>query len=233
MSGGVGFFPSPLGRLIGLTGITGLAIFNILACLLLAIAIWKLSPKTAIFSLLIWLVVPLSWWTAEVGVDALGCALLLWSLLTTGLPRLILGSLSVLVHLAILPLVMFWFLFGKNAPALRLAAWITCLGLGVMFLELTQYNVVGHFSIPRAGILSVEAFLLALWPFLLFTGRLRKSLYWPELAAWTIGGVLAAGIIGASDSHHPQPRYLLPVVALACVSVTTTRVQICTPERTK
>lgn len=223
-AGGLGLFPSPLGRLIGLGGIEALATANALASgtlvLLVALLASKLGGSPALAALIATLT-PFAAWTLFAGVDTLGTAAVFGAILMQLYGRLgytgIFAALAILTHLATLPLIATGaFLHLKNRARVRALALV--LLAAVPILLLTPYGgIIDNLLHPghaiKVGALTV---LIAFLPFLPFARRLRPTRL---LIAATLGTFLAAGL--QSGDRDTNGRYALPLtmVAAAIVSV--------------
>jgi hypothetical protein len=221
VQGGIGLFPSPLGRLIGSFGPNALAWVSALstgAIVLLAAAIADELHGRRTLAAALAFCAPLGIWTIFAGVDALACALLLagvWLLLRNGWRHaLACFTAAVLAHPAALPVVaaLFW---TRRTWHYSLAAG----AIGVLALALTPYNgIVEGLNHPlgflRAGGATVAIAAATMAPLIYWT-RHRTRLT-RALNAFAVGTFLAAGFAGAAEGVHSVARYALPLVMLAC-----------------
>ncbi len=154
-TGGVGFFPSPAGTLVGAPGVEVLAIVHALAVGAIVAGLVLLRPPfPAVLAAL-----PVLVWLGFLGVDAIAAVLFVW-----GYVRGRSGALvaACAFHLAALPLVVaVW--FGRR----RRAAFVACV-VGVAFLFSTPYRAVFLEDDPadaaQAVVLGVTVALLSLSP---------------------------------------------------------------------
>jgi len=226
--GGLGLFPSPLGRALGAFGPVGLGVATVVASFFLpylAARIARAAGGAPVLAAGIALLTPLALWSMFVGVDALGAALLLAALASHLEHRVrwavAFAALAVLAHLAVLPLVLVLVLVLIRSWAYRIAALAALAVFAAGVLRLTAYG--GNLaalrepaSIVKVGILTLG---IAFLPYLVALRRLlTASELRPLLVALALGTALAAGYVGAQE-RRTNARYALPLVVLLAAVV--------------
>lgn len=211
-SGGLGLFPSPLGRLLGSLGPAPFAVVSVVGAGVCTLAVGLAArARGASMAWACWLFAlsPASLYLAYAGVDAPALALLLLAFGSRHtLGRAAGVTLAALTHLSLVP---FALLLGRRGYA----GWLAGSVLGLVALGsvlLTPYSGV-VFGILEPGALTAMGLgaLVGLGlslPALLFVGR-------PPLAWWF---ALAVGVLECGAQHHLQARYLLPAAAIAAAS---------------
>lgn len=207
--GGLGVFPSPLGRFIGLGGPWAIALVNIAANALLVLAVAAFAERIGgrgWAAALLVVVAPLSLWTIFAAMDTVAAALFM-SGLAWGRRRTFF-SLAVGLHLAAL-LVVVAYAFGRR-PWLALAA----LAAGGIVVLSTPYRGIlldlDPVTVATSAVATAGIFLFTFLPFTLRLWEVRWVL---------IGGVLAAGLVSTS-TWETNMRYTLPAVGLAAALAT-------------
>lgn len=205
--GGVGLFPSPLGRLVGMGGVAAVAALNVAANVVLVYAIAGVARRMGgrpWVAVLVFAATPLSWWTIFAGVDTAAAALIVgafaWGY---GLRHLWWFAAASLFHLAALLVV------AAYVAVLHRAAALWLLLVGVALALATPYRSVVLDVNPRT--VAASAILTALLAGLTAPFWLGRSavLVLPALA----GGALAAGLV-SSGAIETNARYMLPAVAI-------------------
>lgn len=208
--GGLGLFPSPIGRLLGFAGSTTFALVSVLAsgvCIIaIALAARRAGGSAALASGLFF-VSPASLYLAYAGIDSIGLALLLLAFAGVGAYWLL--PVAALTHLSLAP---FALLRLPRSLAAQ-AAFTVVIAASVAALLLTPYAgiLTGllHEGAPRAMASGLLVGVVLSSPAIWFVRS--GSSYW--LIAMGIG-VLECGL-----QHHLQARYFLPAAAIAAVHV--------------
>lgn len=206
--GGIGLFPSPVGRLLGVLGPVPFALVSIAAS---GVCVWAvalaarrrgLSPRLAA---VVFVCSPGSLYLAYAGIDSIGLALLLlsiagaWSAWT--LP------LSALTHLSLAP---FSLLALPRTLAARAAVGVVAAcTFGSLLLTPYAGILTGllHSGAPAAMGYGFLVSIVLSFPALLFV-RGVPGMWWVATGV----GVAECGL-----QHHLQARYLLPAAAVAAV----------------
>lgn len=202
--GGLGFYPSPLGRALGALGPSLFAVLSSVAAgavvVLSAARADSSSRATAIACSS-----PAVLYLLYAGIDPIGLALLL-AALVTGRPLLLV--LAALAHLSLAP---FALLLLPRSTASQKAGLGVVVAVSVGSLLLTPYAgiVYGAFRLDAltAALMGLAAFAVIAAPSVV-CNRLDRLTY------------LSAGI-GAAEclvQHHLQARYLLPAAFIAVAS---------------
>lgn len=219
--GGLGLYPSPLGRAIGALGPDVFAFVSIASTAACVFAVAAMSRTPALAA---WLVVasPAALYLAYAGIDSIGLALLLLGLSAelrsssgarrSSGPRSGVGArwvaAAALAHLSLVPFALVE-LLRRSTPAARLAA----LGVAIpaaLALAMTPYAPVLWLwmqwdSLPAAA-LGAAAGLALSFPALLVV---RPPRYW--LFAMFVG------VVECALQVHLQARYFLPAALIACM----------------
>lgn len=212
--GGVGLFPSPLGRLVGVGGLHALGVLNVVANVLLVLAVARgaeLLGGRGWVAALVFNLAPLGVWSMFVGVDAAAAAALVaamvWGHGRPGL-RLLLLVVGVMLHPALLLVVVAYLVVIRPVPAL----WLTAAGMALALA--TPYRGIvldlDPFRVLTAAAITAAFYALTLPAFI----ARSVLLVLPAVA----GGSLAAGLV-ASSSLESNCRYLLPAVAIGSLSL--------------
>jgi len=226
--GGLGLFPSPVGRALGAFGVVGLAVATVAA----SAALPWLAARIALqvggsptLAAVVALLTPLALWSIFVGVDALGAAFVLAGVLAhlRGRPThaIAWAALAAATHLATLPLVVLLVLVVVPRWRERLVVVAIFAAFAALVLAVTPYGgnlaVLDHpADIAKVGVLTV---LLALLPYSVATKRLlRRTQLRPLLVALAAGTAAAAGFVGGLE-RQTNARYALPLVVLLAAVV--------------
>lgn len=209
--GGLGLFPSPLGRALGFFGPLPFALISIFAagvCLFaVALAARRAGGSPALAALCFFLS-PASLYLAYAGIDSIGLALLL--LAFAGVASYWLLPAAALTHLSLLPFTM---LRLPRSLAARASLTVVA-GCAITSLALTPYAGIltglFHSGAPEAMASGFLVGILLSLPALFFVGNRLPG---PWVVALMIG-VLECGL-----QHHLQARYLLPAAAIINVYV--------------
>lgn len=210
--GGVGLFPSPAGRLLGVGGQPALALGNIAANVVLVLAVARMAAQLGgrpRFAAAVFVLCPLSWWTIFAGVDTIAAALLLASFVWMPYRWHLAGfGAAVAFHPAALLVVVAYLAIAR----LRLALWLVAGGLGLAIA--TPYRaMVLHLdplTVATGAIATAGIFLLCCPVYLSPVARFVV----PAIA----GGSIAAGLM-AGASWETNARYMLPAVAIGSASL--------------
>lgn len=204
--GGLGLFPSPLGRALGALGAQPFAAASTVAAgavvVLCALLARRLGGSASLAALLAALI-PATLYLGYTGIDPIGLAVLLAAILWHSS---LLGVTAALLHLSLAPFALL--LLPRSTWPARFAL-VAFSGLLVACLLLTPYSdiVYGLFNPDAltAAALGGLAFLAIAAPALLLVQANR--LVW--LAA-------TFGVAECVAQHHLQARYLLPAAFLSC-----------------
>jgi hypothetical protein len=207
--GGLGLFPSPLGRLVGLGGVPAIAALNVAANVLLVLGVYALARAlggSGLVAGLIAVVSPLGVWSLAAGMDTIAAALLVWAAWAWLCGRLRaaagLAALAVGFHLAALVVVV--------AALVSRRPWVAigCAAAGALAALATQYGTIVR-ELDPVALVTTAAGTAAIYglSFLPVLDRLRFAL--PAIA----GCALAAGLV-ASRPFEVDARYMLPAVAI-------------------
>lgn len=208
--GGIGLFPSPIGRLLGALGPDIFAIISILASAVCVIAValiarrCKLAPGLAAT---LYVISPASLYLSYAGIDAIGLALLLLSI--AGVASKWLLPLSALTHLSLVPYVLVTLPRTLAAYATTITVTFTALAA----LLMTPYSGVIF------GILHPDALQAMALGFLLGIGLSLPALFFVRRVPGIYYAALAIGVFECGVQHHLQARYLLPAAAIAATQV--------------
>jgi hypothetical protein len=205
--GGIGLYPSPLGRAIGLLGEPGLAAFNAAANVVLIYAIAGVARRMGgrpWVGALVFVVTPLSWWTMFAGVDTIAAALIVgafaWGV---GMSHLRWFAGAVLVHPAALLIV------AAYVAVLHRAAAFWLLLVGVLVAVASPYRAVVFDLDPRTATMTALLTLLL--------AALTVPFYFGAGAILAVpaflGGAAAAGLV-SGGAIETNCRYMLPAVAI-------------------
>jgi hypothetical protein len=210
--GGLGLFPSPLGRALGAAGAPAFALLGAAAAGLAVLFVAQLAAAHGTDPLraaLLFALLPLGWLTAAAGADSLGLAIFLGGLVLVrrgfGRRGVLAISAGVLTHAQLAPFVLVSGVRWSRAALLTVVPIaIVC----VVSLLLTPYSgVVVQLGQPAA----VGAFLVAF----VIGGLLVLAASPTTSSTWLAVGIAAAE---CGAQHHFQARYFLPAFALACAS---------------
>ncbi len=218
-AGGLGLFPSPLGRAIGAGGLWSLALVNVVANGAVAWLIAELAGRrraNRLAALGAWLLVPESWWMLQASVDAAGVALLLLGVKLGRTRGRMANVAAMLVHTSTIPVVIAAELLGVGSRLLRAAIVTGALASGILLLSFTDYNLRGHVDVWDAAFLTAWTLVVSLVPIFIALPWIVVSAYRKLVLAWTLGGLALAGVVSAATTNDPQPRYLIPALALGC-----------------
>lgn len=206
--GGLGIFPSPLGRIVGNGGPWAIALVNVAANIVLVFAVAALADRlggSGSRAALIVLVTPLALWSMFASVDTVAAALVV-SGLAWGRRGLAFAS-AVGFHLAALLVV----------ASSRRRLWVYGCVVGVPLLLLTPYRglllEVDPVRVVSSAAATAAVFALTFAPFLL---RLWRAV------PYAFGGAAAAGLV-ATSTWETNCRYMLPAVAVAAAYSTRRR----------
>lgn len=210
--GGLGLFPSPLGRLVGNGGEWGIALFNVAANVLLVLGAAQLARRHGGRPLLaasIALAAPLALWTIFAAMDTAAAAAIVWAL---ALGRRSLLAVAVGLHLAALLVAVA--LVAREARV-RVVAGLAAVGL--VLLLATPYRSVLSIDmglVASSAAITVGVFALTFAP---FVRRIAPAL------PIVLGGAVAAGLV-AGAAWQTNMRYTLPAVPVAAAYSTVRRV---------
>lgn len=206
--GGIGLFPSPLGRLLGNGGEAYLAFANSVAAVLIVLAVADFALKLGgrpTLAAAVFVLCPLSWWSMFAGVDTLAALFIVGGFVygRGALPWHWLVAVG--LHLAALLVVASYALTARR----RLGLWLVAAGAAVALLTPYRgmFGKLDPFVFSSSATVTALVFVLCL-PLLVFSGR--------ALAATSpaiIGGAVASGLM-ASAPFETNMRYLLPAVAV-------------------
>jgi hypothetical protein len=229
--GGFGFYPSPLGRVLGMGGVTVLAAINMVACFAFAsgsLLIARREGRNLWIVGAIVLLAPAAWWSPYASVDCTAAALLLFAYLCRESGRVVeavaLAVMACLIHLLIVPILFVWLLYelGRREPAAAILLFCVSISLGLALLS-TPYGGILT-SDPSNSSLGVPAFLGLIMfggPFVLIyavvsahnspklsisRGSGNRPLMLPATVC-IIGGALACAM-----QRHFNMRYGLPAL---------------------
>lgn len=221
-AGGLGLFPSPLGRLIGCGGVELLAAANAGANVLLVLGAAELARARGgrpILAALIALLAPLAAWSIFASVDTIGAACVVWALIalecghrkrSAGL-----GALAAGFHLAAILVLAALVVWRARARARLLLPPVAAVGLVLALL--TPYRAIvlelRPFTAASSAAATLGVFALTFLPWLL-----RLELVLPIAA----GGAIAAGLV-SSSTWETNCRYMLPAVPVAAAAASTRR----------
>lgn len=211
--GGVGLFPSPLGRVIGMGGIPAIALANAATNFVLVLGVARLAAlhggRPRLAALLV-VVAPLGLWSIFAGMDTIAAALIVWSLVTARRTRALCELAAVLAHPAALLVVVLARLRPSRASLLSASA--AC-ALGAIVCLATPYRAALLDLDPLVVVTSAIATAAVFAATFLLAWKLRPAI--PAIA----GGSLASGLM-AGAAWETNLRYLLPAVGVAAASVT-------------
>lgn len=225
-AGGIGLFPSPFGRAIGNLGEPGIAALNVVACVLLVVAVAQGAAKVGGRPWLAALVVvacPLSWWTMFAGVDTIAAALIVAGFAHGRGALPVQWFAAVLFHLQALLVVLSYLIVAHR----RLALWLAVGGLALCLATPYRGLVLdlSPFVATTSALVTVLVFALCMLP-LFFSGRVALVMTVPAIA----GGALSAGLC-ASAAFETNMRYMLPAVAIGAMWAGRARVPRLAPLR--
>lgn len=210
--GGIGLYPSPVGRLLGAFGPTPLAIANSLAamgCVLLAASIASSVGARPVAAALAAFFLPLGVWTLFNGVDALGAMFVLAAIYFGRKSYLAIGALT---HTSLVPTFLL---------SMRRRYWLLLGCIIALVLLLTPYGGITHLhpvSSLAAGAGTVGIILLCTLPCLY--GLYRTRQLWQPAAILLVSAFLAAAMQAGNDPTHTNARYGVPFsMLLAAVTV--------------
>lgn len=203
--GGVGLFPSPLGRLVGVGGVPAIVALNVVSNALLVLGCIRLAGSR--WAGVVALLAPLGVWSIFAGMDTAAACALVWAASELDRGRVArsagLGALAVGFHMAAI-LVVGAFVLQRRSGRLVLVLGAISVALAAAtpyrsaLLELDPWLVV------TGAIATAAVYLLTFAPFVL---RLVPAL--PAIA----GGALASGLV-AGHPWETNCRYMLPAVAV-------------------
>lgn len=229
VGGGIGFFPSPLGRVIGSGGWLFLATANAIAGAAVMVLVAVLAHRlggSAVWAAVIAFLTPLSLWTIFAGVDTLGVAFLLLAfvLYDAKLTRwaLLSALVAVGVHLSLLPIVLVGVILSGQSWRRTLGVGIGVAAFAVLMLLVTPYGgVMASLHRPVSAI-AVTALTLAL-AFLAYVPFGRRVLAGGSRArrmlAVLVAGI-ALGVCLQAQDRTTNMRYTLPLVMFLSAVVT-------------
>lgn len=227
-AGGLGLFPSPIGRALGAFGVVGLGVATVVGSAALPYLAARLATRAgggALFAAAVAFATPLALWSMFVGVDAIGAALFL-AACVAGLEHrygwlVAFAALAVLTHLAVLPLVVLLVLVVASSWAHRLVGLAVLAAFAGLVLAFTDYGPVVYSLDDPAAIAKVGGLtlLIAFLPYVVALRRLLSaSDLRPLLVACALGTAFAAGLVGAAE-RQSNARYALPLVVLLAAVV--------------
>jgi len=217
--GGLGLFPSPLGRLFGVFGPTELAIVNALAaagCIYLVAAIARQIGRNAKVAAAVAWILPLTTWTLFNSVDSAGALLALSAVLAVLRGRqgaAALGwTLSAFAHTSVVPAAV---LAVSRKPV------VLVLGIASVFLlSFSPYGAILHFNVSVSAIVAAKTLILVLLCVLpCLYGLYRSRLLWAPAIVLLAGALASAALQAGNDPSHTNCRYALPFSMLAASAV--------------
>jgi len=212
--GGLGLFPSPIGRALGYFGTDVLAVWSSIGCgvcVCLVIIMGRRLGSSGIAGGVLALLLPMGWWMFFTGVDSLGAGLMLGGFLASHRSGWWFG-LAGLTHSALIPLtlVRLW----KYSPLIILG--------GILMLILTPYSLEVDPASLAGGLINaliIVAFVCL--PFLIL-GRVGLWVAPPGLAIVALAVSLSVGAMRQgipSLELWTATRYGLPLFLLCCAGV--------------
>lgn len=213
-AGGLGLYPSPLGRLLGVFGPVPFEIAHVVAAgalpVVVALVAYRRGRSPLLAGVLV-SVLPLAFMGAYVSVDLMAVTVLAGSLLCGWGGRLLLCLVAVMLHLALLPFAVvalaelgrrYWLPIGffLGVPAL-VSFWLT-----PYFGVWENIGTVGFY----VGLIGTTAVALLLSGAIAFPWLHDRAI----VLAWACAAGADAGLQG-----HIHVRYALPVLVVAAVSL--------------
>lgn len=201
--GGVGLFPSPLGRAIGALGPNVLGTASAVAGGL-SVALVGYLARSALAAWLFGLL-PLTLWLSFASVDGIGLALILAAF---GSSSAVLAGVAAAVHLQLTPFAMAYLVVRGGWKST--AAAMGLLAIVVPAMLMTAFSGLVYQALDLPGM--VRHGLIGCWPAVLTVGLV-------VLVSARRGVVLGSTFLAAAEcavQHHANPRYFLLPVALAC-----------------
>jgi len=213
-AGGIGLYPSPLGRLAGSLGLDVLAWVNAAAVAGTVLAAAHLARRyngSPVLAALCVFFAPLAAWTIFPGVDALG-ALAVLLVLLWGSPWVL---VTACVHLAALPVAVGVYIVRTRNVYVGAVA----LAIGLVLALMTPYAEVFRSTFPVEAALRVGAQtgLIIFATLVPLVWWLRRSALRLEVAAAVGAAVIVAAIVGAREKES-NARYGLPVAMVAAAA---------------
>ncbi len=198
--GGLGLYPSPIGRLLGSFGITTFAIFSIIGSALVVFLVFRASGT--VWSSVAIALSPVVLYLAHVGID--GIALAFYAASLAGIMPARMLTIAALTHFSLVPFVALEVVRSKRlSPLGKVVIAYFVVPCVAMVLAVTPYGgvVSGLFDrdFPLAFVQGLGAGVIVAAPAILLF-RLR-----PSVVVGFVIGAFECGIQG-----HLQARYLLP-----------------------
>lgn len=229
--GGLGVWPSPLGRLVGVGGLPALVALNVAANALLVLGVVLLAASSSSSGAgaaerrtfagarraqaagLLVLVSPLAVWSIFVGMDTIAAAALVFGLLALRRAHRTaskaLGGLAAGFHMAAIAVLAFAWTDGRSGMRYRAIGSAAVALLGLALALVTPYGAaLQELDLDRAASSAIATAAVFGLTFLPWLPRLRPAL--PAIA----GGAVCSGLM-ASSSWETNCRYMLPAVAIA------------------
>lgn len=231
-AGGLGLYPSPLGRVLGLAGTPGLIVASSSAAAIVVVLtalVARSYGRDMFLPALLAFIVPASVWLIFPGVDAAGVCLLLGAVLARRRAPLcaLLLVLAPAVHLATAPVALglAWVLLPW---AVAYTYSLTLAILGATLVVATPYALALSLDLRSIGY-GVASVALALSIALPLAYRLRRSPLRAHVIASALGAVAAVALVQADDPGTVT-RYALPVLALYAAAVSSRSSTSTSPE---
>ena len=204
--GGLGLFPSPIGRALGSLGPHWFASMSIVASGVCVYAVARRAERPTLAAWLFAVSPATLQQLSYAGIDPIGFALLL--LAFAGIRPMSMAVLAAMTHLTLIPFALLQFArSGTRARWAGIGAVVAIAALGFLF---TPYRGIVESNVGStmlaAFVVGLAVGVLVSLPALLVV---RPSRLW-----------LLAVVIGATECAlvlHVQPRYLLPAAALAAI----------------
>lgn len=231
--GGLGLFPSPVGRGIGWGGVDALAYVNTAAGFALVLAVAVLAAQlggNVILAAVLAVLTPLSYWTIFAGVDTLG-ALLVVVAVAAGARRSswLAWAGAGATHASTIPIVLVKGVAGAWAASSRRLRWLpvaAILAAITLILVLTPYGgnvaVLAHpWRAVRCALLTVGIVTVAYLPAI---RRLASPGGRRLIVPVLLGTAIAAAAVGSERSS--SSRYGLPAAMVMCAVAATPRARL-------
>lgn len=214
--GGIGLYPSPLGRAIGASG--ALPYLNVAACLLLPMLAAVLAKRNGGRA---WLaafgcsLAPLAWVGAWASVDMIAVCLLMVAVYYHGhneKTAAVFAVLATLTHWALMPFALLIFVRKRDLRILIPVGIVLFIPAVATLLQTKYGDQADKFALARG----IYGFFVTL----ALVGLLAVAWLWPFLR--DRGIVLAWLVVAAAEAgfqNHVHIRYGLPVAAIASSSV--------------
>lgn len=214
--GGIGLYPSPIGRLLGIVGPGDFAMLSAIGagiCVYLVALLAVTYGRDGWHAALYFVVLPIGWLTAAASVDAPALALFLAGALYVRRREFrsarTFTAAAMLTHLQLVPFVL---VGGVRWSRSAIATALPVAAVATVSLLLTPYagvveRLVTIGFVGEATYALLVGGTLALLPTVV-VGRAARAAY--------VAAAIAAVECGAQ--HHFQARYFLPAFAIACAT---------------